>query len=176
MNNKIALFKKVSGLTGIAVALFTAAGFYLTTTALSASSTTDIDYFKGIWTVTLRNNPELSFKWTVREDLGGTWLNGVVEKDGTRISTDFWRENGKKIERFAFTGNSRFIKIEGSGWDAAGHKMVLTGIMNDQESETRIRETITKVNDQKFNALWESQDADGKWTVFGDEICTKGNN
>ena len=151
-------------------ALIIIGGFFLTTESFSSS---DLDYFKGKWMVTLRNNPKTSFSWTVKEDLDGSWLSGVVEKDGQKISTDFWRQNGKKIERFAFTSGSTTVKIESSGWD--GNRMILAGTLSDKTGETKVRETITKVDERHFNALWEKEDADGKRVVFGDEICTKQN-
>ncbi len=148
--------------------LITAGGFYLTTESNSASY---LDYFKGKWTVTLKNNPKISFDWTVKEDLDKSWLGGVVEQGGQKISTDFWRQTGKRIERFAFTSNSTFVKIESPGWN--GNQMIFNGTMSDGAGETKVRETITKVNDKQFNALWKREGKDGKWTVFGDEICTK---
>jgi hypothetical protein len=152
----------------LALVLTATAGFYLTRESSSAS---DLDYFKGNWTVTLRNNPKISFSWTVNEDLDKSWLGGVVTRDRTKISTDFWRQNGKRIERFAFTSGSTFVKIESAGWN--GNQMVFNGTMSDNANETKVRETITKINDRQFNALWEREDAGGKWVVFGDEICTK---
>lgn len=119
----------------------------------------------------MRNNPKTPFSWTVKEDLDKSWLGGVVERDGQKISTDFWRQNGKKIERFAFTSNRTFVKIESAGWN--GNQMILSGTLSDGASETKVRETITKISDREFNALWERESKDGKWVVFGDEICTK---
>lgn len=148
------------------IALFT-----FTETTFSGENSDGLDYFKGNWTVTMRNNPQQSFNWTVKEDLNQSWLNGLVEQNGNKISTDFWRQNGNKIERFAFTGNSTFVKIQSSGWE--GNKMILNGIMSDKSGETKIKETITKINDHQFNSLWEMQKVDGKWTIFGDEICKK---
>jgi len=145
----------------------TTVGFYMTRESNSAS---DLDYFKGRWTVTLRNNPKISFNWTVAEDLDKSWLAGVVTRDGQKISTDFWRQTGNKIERFAFTSNSTFVKIESAGWNAG--RMIFNGTMSDGANETKVRETITKIDDRKFNALWEREE-NGKWIVFGDEICAK---
>lgn len=152
----------------LVTALITAGGFYLTIQSRSAA---DLDYFKGKWTVTLRNNPKTSFSWTVRDDLNESWLAGVVEREGQKASTDFWRQNGKKIERFAFTSGSTFVKIESSGWE--GNRMIMNGTMSDKTGETKVRETITKVSDRQFNALWEREDEGGNWVVFSDEICTK---
>ena len=145
--------------------------FYFNSNVVLSQNSTDIDYFKGNWTVKLRNNPIQSFSWKVSEDLNQSWLHGVVEQNGSKISTDFWRQNGKKIERFAFTGNSVFVKIESEGWEA--DKLILKGSMSDRSGENKIRETITKVSEREFNALWEMENSEGKWIVFGDEICTK---
>ena len=149
-------------------ALVTIGSFFLTRKSFSSS---DLDYFKGKWTVTLRNNPKTSFSWTVREDLNESWLTGVVERGGQKISTDFWLQTGKKIERFAFTSGSTFVKIESPGWD--GNRMIMSGTLSDKTGETKVRETITKVSDRQFNALWEREAEGGKWVVFSDEVCTK---
>lgn len=142
-------------------------GFYLTRESSSASG---LDYFKGKWTVTMRNNPKMSFSWTVKEDLNESWLAGVVETGGQRITNDFWRQNNQKIERFAFTTGSTFVRLESAGWN--GNQMIFNGILSDASGETKVRETITKTSERQFNALWEREE-NGKWVVFGDEICTK---
>lgn len=149
-------------------ALITTGGFFLTNESRSAS---DLDYFKGKWKVTLRNNAKISFNWTVTEDLDKSWLGGEVTRDGQNITKDFWRQSGKKIERFAFTSNNTFVRLESAGWN--GDKLIFSGTLSDGAAETKVRETITKISDRQFNALWERADAGGKWIVFGDEICTK---
>ncbi|HYY56705.1 MAG TPA: hypothetical protein VE842_05190 [Pyrinomonadaceae bacterium] len=155
----------------ITIALLAAGGLLYAAESLSAGTSPDIDYFKGKWVVKMRGNPKQSFNWTVKEDLRGGWMVGVVEQNGEKVSTDFWRRDGKKIERFAFTSGGTFVKIEGSGWET--NRLVLTGVASETTGDTKIRETITKVNDRQFQALWESEGPDGKWIVFADEICTK---
>ncbi len=144
---------------------------FLTTKSIPAQVSTNLDYFKGIWAIKLKNKPKLNFIWTVKEDFNKSWLTGVVEQNGKKTSTDFWRQNGNKIERFAFTGNSVTILIESKGWE--GNKMLVTGVMSDKNGETKVRETITKITNRKFNALWEMKNAEGEWTVFSDEFCKK---
>jgi hypothetical protein len=155
----------------IALAALAAGGFLSATKSFSPAAATGLDYFKGSWTVTLRSNPKEAFRWTVKEDLQGGWLAGVVEKNGEKVSTDFWRQNGKRIERFAFTAGGMFVKIESSGWES--DRLVFTGVASDRTGETKIRETITKVNEREFHALWERASSEGKWMTFADEICTK---
>jgi hypothetical protein len=155
----------------IAIALLAAGGFFYATKSFSHGTASDIAYFKGNWVVALRSNPQESFSWTVKDDLQGGWMVGVVEKNGEKVSTDFWRQSGKRIERFAFTSGGAFVKIESSGWES--DRLVMTGVTNDKTGETKIRETITRTGERRFQALWEKQTPDGKWIVFADEICTK---
>ena len=155
----------------IALALLTAGGFFYVSRSFSSGMSADLDYFKGDWTVTMKGNPKQSFNWKVKDDINGGWMVGVVERNGARISTDLWRQNGKKIERFAFTEDGTFVRIESSGWES-GH-LVLTGVASEKTGDTKIRETITRVNNRQFYALWEREDSNGRWVTFADEICTK---
>ena len=168
MNNKKAYRMKF--ICVITFILF-AGGLFYTGKSLTADVASDIDYFKGKWTITMKSNPNLSFIWTVKEDLQGGWMSGIVEKNGEKVSTDFWRRDDRKIERFAFTADGLFVKIESSGWKS--DRLILNGISSDKTVETKIRETITKISDRQFNALWEKESANGKWVVFADETCTK---
>jgi hypothetical protein len=153
----------------VALTVLMAGGLFYATKSFSSGTAPDIEYFKGKWVVAMRGNPKQSFSWTVKED--GGWVVGVVEKNGEKVSTDFWRQGGKKIERFAFTADGTFVKIESSGWES--NRLVMTGVASDKAGETKIRETITRVNDRQFYALWERESADGKWMTFADEICTR---
>jgi hypothetical protein len=103
-------FRFILSVTVISLVLMATIVFLLTAPTLSSAKPTELDYFKGNWTVTLRNNPTQSFNWKVTEDLDQSWLSGVVEQNSKKISTDFWRLRDKKIERFAFTGNSAFCQ------------------------------------------------------------------
>ena len=156
----------------MAIALLACGAFLYATTSSTTPAPSALDYFKGAWTVTMKSNPERPFRWSVREDLNGGWVAGVVEqKNGERVSADFWREDGKRIERFAFTTGGLFVRIESPGWDSA--RLIFTGVMSDKTGETKVRETITKLSERQFSALWEMQDDQGRWVVFSDETCEK---
>jgi hypothetical protein len=154
-----------------ALTLLAAGGFFHAAKSSATQTPSALDYFKGTWTVTMKSNPGQPFRWTVKDDLSGGWVAGVVEQNGERISTDFWRQDGRKIERFAFTGGGLFVRLESAGWEAG--RLVLGGVASDKAGETKIRETITKENERRFHALWERQESDGRWVVFADETCTK---
>jgi hypothetical protein len=68
----------------------------------SFAQTSAADYFKGNWTVTITTGLKGTFSWTLKEDLGGSWLSGSVEQNGKRISQDFWRESGGKLAHRVF--------------------------------------------------------------------------
>lgn len=154
----------------VTLALLTAGGFFYASKSFSSGTPPDLDYFKGNWVVTLRSSPQATFHWTVKDDLNGGWMVGVVERNGEKVSTDFWRRNGNKIERFAFTADGTFVRIEGQGWQS--NRLVLAGVASGTSGETPIRETISRVSDREFQALWE-RNVGGKWIVFSDEICTR---
>lgn len=132
----------------------------------------ELDYFKGRWTVKLRgSDPVISFSWTLQEDLNGAWLAGAVTRNGNKISNDFWRVRGAKIERMAFTADRLFVKVESPGWKA--DKLIFEGTANGASGEMKIRETITKIDKNQFTALWEIQETGGKWRTLSDELCTR---
>lgn len=137
----------------------------------SQRSTTDLDYFRGVWTITLKNFPETSIQWTVRSEAHDSWMSGTVETNGRRSSTDHWRITRGKIERYAFTTDGLFVSVKSDGWRSG--KMVFTGTASGSDGEFDVRESITKVSESKFLAVWERRTADGKWSVFSDETCTK---
>jgi len=139
--------------------------------SFSCFAQSDIDYFKGTWTVAVRGGPAGGFKWEVKPGLDGSWLAGSVTREGRAISNDYWRQDGKRIERFAFSSNGLFIKVSSAGWN--GNQLVFTGTGGSAGTEFNVRETLTKIDPKKFSALWERQEADGKWIVFSDETCTK---
>lgn len=156
----------------VGVILFVAASaIFFTTKSFSSGNSPDIEYFKGSWTVKIKDNPKLVFSWTVKENLNGSWLGGIVERNGIEVTNDFWRQSGKKIERYAFTSDGTFVRVESDGWESK--RLVFNGMMSGKAGETKVRETITKISDKEFQALWEKENADGKWSVFSDEMCTK---
>lgn len=131
----------------------------------------DLDYFAGAWNVSLRADPNVSFRWEVKKDIDGSWLSGTVERGGATITRDFWRQNGAALDRYAFTTNGAYVQISSLGWE--GTRLIFRGTLSDRNGEVAVRETITKLDARKFTAIWERQEKDGNWTVFGDEICTK---
>jgi len=166
-----------TALRHIGVKILTAGTIVLLTIADGVASASEpslpaeLLYFRGKWTITVKEDPSAAYTWTVSEDLKREWLVGVVDKGGERVSTDLWRVNAGVIERYVFTNDGVFMKVVSSGWKSG--KLVLSGIGNGKAIDFRVRETITRISDNKFRAVWERQSDDGKWTVFSDETCVK---
>jgi hypothetical protein len=150
--------------------LFIAVALFYGVESFSVGASSDLDYFKGDWTVTIKARPGALFHWRVQEDLKGGWMAGVVELGGEKVSTDFWRRAGGKIERFAFTSDGTFVRLESYGWKS--NRLIFTGVASDKTGATKIRETITRINERTFQALWERR-VEGKWVVFSDELCRR---
>jgi hypothetical protein len=136
-----------------------------------ASTITPIDYFKGTWTVSIKDGPAGGFRWEVGDALDGSWLGGRVTREGRSITNDYWRMKYGTIERFAFSSDGLTLRVGSAGWQ--GDKLILSGVASGLTGEFNVRETITKLSVTKFLALWERQGDDGKWTVFSDETCTR---
>jgi hypothetical protein len=156
-------------LSRAAVRLATGVSVIILASSAAFAAPPELSYFVGTWTVTAKDGD--AFTWTVRDEMKGEWLTGVMEKDGEDISSDHWRMAGKNIERYVFTSEGLFIKMTSAGWKAG--KMAFTGIASGKTGEFRIRETIFKEGDRRFHAIWEKQTPDGMWSVMSDEICTK---
>jgi hypothetical protein len=164
---------QIAGL--LAVLTIATAAVFASSTRMRDSSVSgvapDLLYFQGKWNITLKADPSVSFIWTVSQDLKGEWLSGVIEKNGERVSTDLWRVNAGIIERYVFTNEGVFIRLVSSGWKSG--KLVLSGIGNGKAVDFRVRETVTRLSETRFKAVWERQGEDGKWTVTSEETCTK---
>lgn len=138
--------------------------------ARTSSNFSEIEFFKGTWECRLKDSNKV-FSWTVTDGLKNSWLVGVVQAGQEKVSNDYWRSVNGKIERFAFTGEGLFIKIDSSGWEAG--KLVFSGSSNQPTEEFKVRETITRNSDREFHAVWEKMRKDQQWSNYSDEVCTK---
>jgi hypothetical protein len=129
----------------------------------------DLSYFIGDWTVTVKDGS--TFTWTVKSEMNGEWLTGIVARDNVTSTTDHWRMVGKNVERFVFTSDGIYIRMSAPGWRAG--KMSFTGTASGKAGDFRVRETITRESENRFRALWEKQDPDGKWSLMSEEVCSK---
>ena len=166
------MHRKAIAVVSFALASIFAAGVYSFVPPLFSSLVpSDLVYFQGKWTVTIKGDAASVYTWTVTDDLKGEWLTGVVEKGGDRLSTDHWRLIAGRIERYVFTSEGSSIKLVSSGWKTG--KMIFNGIASGKALDFRIRETITRETDTRFRTVWEKQGDDGKWIIFAEETLSK---
>jgi hypothetical protein len=117
-----------------------------------AAITSGLDYFKGAWTVSIKDGPAGGFRWKLADELDGSWLAGQVERNGQQISHDYWRQNGALLERFAFSASRLFVRLSSPG--RVNDQLVFAGVANDRSGEFPVRETIRKISRDRFTALW----------------------
>ncbi len=144
------------------------------TQAPGASTKSDfheVEFFKGTWECRIQGSPDNQFRWSVTEGLNNAWLVGFVQVGRNRVSNDFWRMVKGRIERFAFTGDSTFVKVSSNGWES--NQLKFAGSANQKTGEFQVRQTITRNSNREFRALWERMGEDHKWTPFSDERCSK---
>jgi hypothetical protein len=118
-----------------------------------AAKPADLQYFTGTWQVSIKAGPQTIFTWTLKPDLNAAWLSGTVQSSGSKVSADYWRVKSGKIERLAFTADTMLVKVESPGW--SGSKLVFTGTISTPSGSFAIRETISKLDEDHFKALWE---------------------
>lgn len=138
---------------------------------LQAAAQSPIEYFKGAWTMSVKDNEGQKMEWIVVNDPSRPGLLGEVRTNGIKTSTDHWNLYGKYIQRIAMTMNGMVVEMVSPGWK--GDVLIFNGIGNDADGEFKVRETIKKRSATEFEAVWERKDRKGKWTVFSEEICKR---
>ncbi len=156
--------------TCVALTGFALFKFVEVSTARSRTDRAAVEFFQGTWECKLQNRSS-AFRWTVGSGQTDGWLKGIVEASNHQVSHDFWRVGNGKIERFAFAINSTFVQIESDGWKA--DQLIFSGTLNRSGETFPVRETITKIDDNTFRALWEQQGKDQNWATLTDEQCHK---
>ena len=139
--------------------------------APAKSNFREVEFFKGTWECSIQTSPNDKFRWSVTEGLNDAWLVGFVQVGKNKVSNDFWRLVENRIERFAFTGDSTFVRVASNGWEA--NQLKFAGSANQKTGEFQVRQTITRNSDREFRALWERMGKDQQWTPFSDERCIK---
>lgn len=139
--------------------------------ASTKSNFREVEFFKGTWECSIQGSPNDKFRWSVTEGLNNAWLVGFVQVGKNKVSNDFWRLVKGRIERFAFTGDSTFVKVGSNGWES--NQLKFAGSANQKAGEFQVRQTITRNSSREFRALWERMGEDQKWSPFSNERCIK---
>jgi hypothetical protein len=132
----------------------------------------DLQYFVGTWHADVedpRSGTRATLSYTVEPTLSGAWLEGRGHSPELQLWVrDFWGRdpvNGE-IVRTIFDSQGIQGTVRSSGW--AGDVLVLEGEARTPGRVVRVRETITRVDDATFRAVWELQ-AEDKWVTYSVE-------
>lgn len=74
------------------------------------------------------------------------------------------------ILRFVFDSSGAYGIVRSPGWE--GSRLVLTGEAHSQGGPTEVRETITRIGPDRFDAVWEALQ-DGAWKAYSVEQATR---
>ncbi len=149
-----------------------------------AAEMSQIAFFEGSWTCQgkMHASPlgpagEMKGAVEVKRDLGGFWQSGVVK--GTMA-------NMPPLEgRFHVTydpGAKRFVMLwvdNMGGWAQTtsngfkGDTLTYEGDSHMGPQTMKARDTFTRTGTGGMKHVWEAN-LDGKWTMLGEETCTKG--
>ena len=136
----------------------------------------ELEYFVGTWLVSARDpstDKVLSITYKVEPSIGGKWLAGSGESSDQSVrARDSWGidpANGDVV-RFVFDSSGAYGIIRSRGW--LGDRLILEGEAQSQGGPTKVRETITRMGPDRFDAIWEAQ-KDGFWQAYSIEQVTR---
>jgi hypothetical protein len=153
-----------------------ALGLQLALAGAAAAQTKDLNYFLGRWDVASKDPASgevLQVDYTIEAAPGGAWLAGAsVSKDRSLSARDMWGRDPLtgEVIRVIFDGSGTFATVRSQGW--AGDKLVLEGQARSKGGTMRVRETISRVSPQRFEAVWEAY-RNGAWSAYAVETVTR---
>jgi hypothetical protein len=153
-----------------------AVGLQLALTGAATAQTDDLRYFVGRWDVASKDPASgdvLRVEYSIEAARGGAWLAGSsVSKDGSVSARDMWGRDPLtgEVIRVIFDGGGAFATVRSPGW--AGDKLVLEGEARSKGGTVRVRETISRISPQRFEAVWEAY-RNGAWSAYAVETVTR---
>lgn len=142
----------------------------------AAAQAHDLNYFVGRWDVVSKDPTSgevVQVAYTIEKTPGGAWLAGAsASRDGALNARDMWGRDPLtgEVIRVIFDGGGTFATVRSQGW--AGEKLVLEGEARSKGGTVRVRETISRVSSERFEAIWEAH-RDGAWSVYAVETVTR---
>lgn len=151
-------------------------GLQLVAPGAAAAQTQELNYFLGRWDVASKDpssGETVQVDYLIETAPGGAWLAGAsASKDGSLSARDMWGRDpltGELI-RVVFDGSGAFATVRSPGW--SGDKLVLEGETRSKGGTVRVRETISRMSPQRFEAVWEAF-RNGVWTTYAVETVTR---
>lgn len=142
----------------------------------AAAQPEDLRYFVGRWDVASKDPASgevLQVAYSIEAAEGGAWLAGTsASADGSLAARDVWGRDPLtgEVIRVIFDGGGTFATVRSKG--RAGDRLVLEGEARSKRGTVRVRETITRVSPQRFEAVWEAWRG-GAWSTYAVETVTR---
>jgi hypothetical protein len=141
-----------------------------------AAAERDLSYFLGRWDIvatTPGTGETERFTYEVGALLEPAWIqgHGRSEKPGVE-SRDVWGKDAASGEymRMIFDGSGTYAVVRSPGWQ--GDRLVLTGDARSSSGVVRVRETIERLDEDRFVATWEAY-REGAWSAYSIERVTR---
>jgi hypothetical protein len=153
-----------------------AVGVQLALAGAAAAQAQDLTYFVGRWDVASKDPASgdvVRVDYSIEAARGGAWLMGSsLSSDGSLSARDTWGRDPLtgEVIRVIFDGSGTFATVRSPGW--AGDKLVLEGEARSKGGTVRVRETISRVSQQRFEAVWEAY-RKGAWSTYAVETVTR---
>ena len=132
----------------------------------------ELRYFVGTWLVSARDpgtNQVMTITYKVEPSAGGRWLSGTGESSDPSVSArDSWGIDPASgdVLRFVFDSSGAYGIVRARGWE--GDRLVLEGEAQSARGATKVRETITRLGHDRFDAVWEALQ-EGRWQAYSIE-------
>lgn len=136
----------------------------------------DLSYFAGRWRASSldpQTGERLEITYVVEPTPGGAWFAGAGSTaDGAFSARDMWGRDPRTgdLVRVIFDGSGAFATVRARAWD--GDRLVLEGDALSANGTLRVRETITRISADRFEAVWEAY-VNGEWAVYAIETVTR---
>lgn len=134
----------------------------------------ELDYFVGAWRADVKDpasGKHLEMSYSIEPVLGGAWYAGTGRAGELEIH-DLWGKDPVtgEIVRSIFDSNGTYGTVRSRGWGA--ETLIFEGEAATPGGKAAVRETITRVGPDQFNAVWEEL-RDGAWTAYSVEVLKR---
>ena len=141
-----------------------------------ASSELSLSYFAGAWDIlatTPGSNDVTRYIYEVEPWIRPNWLSGHGRSvPSGEESRDVWGRDGTtgELMRIIFADNGTHAIVRSAGWQ--GNRLVLEGDARSAGGVVRVRETIERLDHNRFVATWEAF-RNGGWSAYSVERVTR---
>jgi hypothetical protein len=136
----------------------------------------DLNFLLGIWDVSAREpgaEKADRFDYEVRPLVGTAWISGHAKSvELGAESADVWGRDASTgdIIRVIFDKSGTYALVRSAGWQNG--RLILEGDALSANGSIRVKETISCINQNEFNARWEAL-RNGVWSPYSDEHAVR---